>query len=183
MYGSRHHLDNSPRQRIQLPLFRYGRLVAMNIEIERKFLVDGDAWRNEVTETLVLRQGYLATDPRCAVRVRLSGACASLTIKGERTGGAAPEFEYAIPEQDAVAMLDLLAQKPLIEKKRHLIPCGGFVWEVDEFHGQNQGLIIAEIEMASPDQPFPLPSWIGREVTGEARYYNASLVHFPFSAW
>jgi adenylate cyclase len=155
----------------------------MSTEIERKFLVASEAWRNEVTKTLALRQGYLAAAPHCAVRVRLSGSSAHLTIKGKPVNGAAPEFEYSIPEQDASAMLDLLAQKPLIEKKRHLIPRDGFLWEVDEFAGHNQGLVIAEIELAAVDQPFPLPPWIGREVTGDERYYNASLVSRPFSSW
>ncbi|SBW01389.1 conserved hypothetical protein [uncultured delta proteobacterium] len=155
----------------------------MSTEIERKFLLSSDAWRNEVTETLSLRQGYLTTDPQCTVRVRVHGAAAWLTIKGKRVANAAPEFEYPIPEQDASAMLDLLAQKPLIEKKRHLIPRDGFIWEVDEFLGENQGLIVAEIELAAVDQSFPLPPWIGREVTGDKKYYNASLVNRPFSSW
>ena len=155
----------------------------MGTEIERKFLVRNDAWRQEVTKTLVLRQGYLATDPRCTVRVRVSGSTAWLTIKGEPVNGETPEFEYPVPEKDAVAMLALLARQPLVEKKRHLIPRDGLVWEVDEFLGHNAGLIIAEIELASSGQVFPLPSWIDREVTGERQYYNANLVSRPFCSW
>ena len=155
----------------------------MHTEIERKFLVTGEDWRDEATEVLLLRQGYLATDPQCAVRVRISGSSAWLTIKGKSVGGAAPEFEYPIPLPEAEAMLDLLAKQPLIEKKRHLIPRDGFLWEVDEFLGRNAGLIIAEIELASKDQTFPLPPWAGRDVTGEARYYNANLVSRPFCDW
>ncbi|MCC8195129.1 MAG: CYTH domain-containing protein [Deltaproteobacteria bacterium] len=155
----------------------------MHTEIERKFLLLNDAWRREVTQTLVLRQGYLATDPGCTVRVRVSGPSAWLTIKGRNVDGSAPEFEYPIPASDAAAMLELLARKPLIEKKRHLVPRDGFTWEVDEFLGPNAGLLVAEIELESLDQPFPRPSWIGREVTGERQYYNASLVARPFSDW
>ena len=155
----------------------------MATEIERKFLVTSDAWRDEVTETLTLRQGYLMTDQRCSIRARVSSSSAWLTIKGKKAGPTAPEFEYPIPVKDAEAILDLLAKRPLIEKKRHLVPRDGFVWEVDEFFGQNEGLIIAEIELASEDQTFPLPPWIGREVTGEGRYCNANLVSNPFSEW
>ncbi|MDL2210193.1 CYTH domain-containing protein [Desulfovibrio sp. OttesenSCG-928-O18] len=152
-------------------------------EIERKFLVRSDAWRNEVTEVLPIRQGYLSTDKDCAVRVRRSGENAWLTIKGRPVNGAAPEFEYEIPVPEADAMLDTLAQKPLIEKKRHLVPHGGLPWEVDEFLGENTGLILAEIELTAPDQTIALPAWIGGEVTGNPRYYNANLVAAPFSTW
>lgn len=155
----------------------------MNTEIERKFLVSDDSWRREAVEILLLRQGYLSTEPGCAVRVRLSGDKAWLTIKGERVGGAAPEFEYPVPVPDAAAMLETLAKKPIIEKKRHMIPHEGFVWEVDEFLGDNAGLVIAEIELASEDQAFPLPAWAGEEVTGDPKYYNASLVARPFTIW
>lgn len=155
----------------------------MATEIERKYLVTSDAWRHEATEILLLRQGYLSTDPECAVRVRISGSSAHLTIKGKNIGGAAPEFEYPIPVADAADLLDNLAKKPLIEKKRHLIPKGDLLWEVDEFFGENAGLVIAEVELDARDQAVPLPSWVGREVTGDARYYNASLVASPFSKW
>ena len=155
----------------------------MGKEIERKFLLRNDEWRREVAETLVLHQGYLTTEPRCTVRVRVSGDSAWLTIKGAQIDGVAPEFEYSIPEPDAHAMLASLAKLPLVEKKRHLIPRDGVIWEVDEFLGDNAGLVIAEIELATPDQVFPLPSWIDREVTGKQQYYNASLVSRPFSSW
>ncbi len=155
----------------------------MGIEIERKYLVTGDTWRAEATDVLSLRQGYLSTDPECAVRVRVSGSSAFLTIKGKNIRGAAPEFEYPIPAADAADLLDTLAKKPLIEKKRHLIPRDGLVWEVDEFLGQNAGLILAEVELESAGQAVPLPAWIGREVTGDPRYYNASLVANPFLSW
>lgn len=155
----------------------------MGIEIERKFLVATDGWRNAATRVLHLRQGYLSKSPGCAVRVRVSSDAAWLTVKGRSVNGIKPEFEYPVPVADAVAMLDNLAQKPLIEKNRHLIPMDGFTWEVDEFFGENKGLIIAEIELASLDQPYPVPTWLGREVTGDPRYYNASLVTKPFLSW
>lgn len=155
----------------------------MGTEIERKFLVTGDGWRNEARETLLLRQGYLSTDPECAVRVRISGDAAWLTVKGRSVNGSAPEFEYAVPVEDAASMLDLLAKKPLIEKRRHLVPKDDLIWEVDEFFGQNEGLVIAELELSSIDQAFSPPAWAGREVTGDARYYNASLVANPFLNW
>lgn len=155
----------------------------MGIEIERKFLVATDGWRNAVTRVVPLWQGYLSTAPECAVRVRMSGDAAWLTVKGFSVNGAAPEFEYPIPVADAATMLDKLAQKPLIEKIRHIVPMDGFIWEVDEFSGENKGLVIAEIELASADQPYPVPAWLGREVTGNSRYYNASLVARPFLSW
>lgn len=155
----------------------------MNMEIERKYLVTNDAWRHEATTILVMRQGYLCTDPGRTVRVRVSGGEAWLTIKGKRVDGAAPEFEYPVPAADADAMLDALAKKPLIEKKRHLVPHEGFVWEVDEFFGDNAGLVIAEIELDAPDRAVPLPAWAGAEVTGDPKYYNASLVGRPFKDW
>lgn len=148
----------------------------MNREIERKFLVTGDAWRDGVTAVLHIRQGYLATDPDCTVRVRRAGEKAWLTIKGRAVNGAAPEFEYAIPAADAENLLATMARKPLIEKKRHLAPYGGLTWEVDEFLGANAGLVLAEIELAEPGQDVPLPPWVGREVTGDARYYNVNLM-------
>lgn len=155
----------------------------MALEIERKFLVTGDAWRREATEIRHIRQGYLAVEQACAVRARLIGDRAWLTIKGQVINGVTQEFEYAIPASDAATMLDILAKRPLIEKVRHSIPHAGLVWEVDEFFGDNAGLIIAEVELDTPDQDVTLPAWVGREVTGEARYYNASLVTNPFCRW
>lgn len=154
----------------------------MGIEIEKKFLVINDAWREGAT-VLYLRQGYLSTDKNAAVRVRIRDNAAWLTIKGPVVNGAALEFEYPVPLADAEAMLESLARKPLIEKKRHLVRHEGMLWEVDEFLGENAGLILAEIELTAPGQPFSPPPWLGREVTGDARYYNANLVANPFSRW
>jgi adenylate cyclase len=120
--------------------------------------------------------------PERTVRVRLLGERAFLTVKGPTAGASRAEFEYAIPPDDARAMLDL-CEKPLIEKTRYVVPHGGLVWEIDEFHGANAGLVVAECELASEDQPLDKPDWVGEEVTGDARYYNSSLVARPFSTW
>ena len=117
------------------------------------------------------------------MRVRIEGEQAMLTIKGANVGATRGEWEYPIPLADAVELLDGLCEQPLIEKVRHRIEHAGMVWEVDEFLGANAGLVVAEIELASEDQPFEKPDWIGVEVSGDARYYNANLIRHPFSQW
>lgn len=154
----------------------------MAIEIERKFLIRGDDWRLLATG-IVYRQGYLAAEVNCTVRVRVAGEQGFLTIKGASQGIGRAEYEYAIPLQDATEMLDTLCQRPLIEKTRYRIPWQGVVWEVDEFAGENQGLIIAEVELRDPDQALELPGWIGAEVSDDPRYFNSNLAKFPFSQW
>ena len=151
-------------------------------EIERKFLVTGDAWR-ELAEGTMYRQGYLSTVEDRTVRVRTVGAKGYLTVKGITVGATRTEFEYEIPVADADTMLDELCIRPLIEKTRHKIPFNGLVWEVDEFAGDNDGLIVAEVELSHEDQELRLPNWIGEEVTGDPRYYNANLVVHPYKAW
>lgn len=153
----------------------------MGLEIERKYLVTGDAWRT--SEGKIYRQGYLTTDPYRTVRVRIAGDQGQLTIKGASQGASRAEYEYEIPISDASEILDHLCQRPLIEKCRHRITYGGLVWEVDEFFGENAGLVVAEIELEQEDQPFDLPAWVGNEVTSDARYYNANLVTAPYSTW
>ena len=154
----------------------------MGVEIERKFLLAGDEWR-ALGEPLLLRQGYLSSDAARVVRVRIEGDQAYLTIKGKSVGATRGEWEYPIPLADAAELLDGLCEQPLIEKVRHRIEHAGMVWEVDEFLGANAGLVVAEIELASEDQPFEKPEWIGVEVSGDARYYNANLIRHPFSQW
>lgn len=154
----------------------------MGTEIERKFLVRGDAWRG-LAPGVPYRQGYLDATRGCVVRVRMAGERAFLTIKGPSTGLSRAEYEYEIPPADGQAMLDSLAEKPLIEKMRYAIPVDGLVWEVDEFCSENEGLIVAEVELATEEQEFQKPCWIGEEVTGDPRYLNASLVKHPFSRW
>lgn len=154
----------------------------MGIEIERKFLLAGDAWRG-LGQPVLLRQGYLSSARERVVRVRIEGGQAMLTIKGANVGATRGEWEYPIPLADAAELLDGLCEQPLIEKYRHRIEYAGMVWEVDEFLGANAGLVVAEIELASEDQPFEKPDWIGAEVSGDARYYNANLIRHPFSQW
>ncbi|MGV8869179.1 MAG: CYTH domain-containing protein [Janthinobacterium svalbardensis] len=154
----------------------------MGVEIERKFLLQGDAWRG-LGQAVLLRQGYLSSARERVVRVRIEGEQAMLTIKGANVGATRGEWEYPIPLADAAELLDGLCEQPLIEKVRHRIGHAGMVWEVDEFLGANAGLIVAEIELASEDQPFEKPEWIGAEVSGDARYYNANLIRHPFSQW
>jgi adenylate cyclase len=151
-------------------------------EIERKFLVRGDTWRSSAKGT-TYRQGYLNSAKERTVRVRIADAKAFLTVKGVTVGATRSEYEYEIPFDEGKAMLDTLAEKPLIEKKRYKIPVGDLTWEIDEFLGDNAGLIVAEIELTSEDQAFDMPAWIGEEVTGDPRYYNANLIKNPFTRW
>ncbi len=154
----------------------------MALEIERKFLVSGDGWRVLATGTPYC-QGYLAAEPTRTVRVRIAGDQGYLTIKGLGDGLSRPEYEYAIPLTDAQEMLHRLCLPPLIEKVRYKIAWQGLIWEVDEFAGENQGLILAEVELEHPDQAIELPPWIGQEVTGDPRYYNARLREHPYRQW
>jgi adenylate cyclase len=152
-------------------------------EIERKFLLRSDAWRTQSESSERVRQGYLIADGVRSVRVRTKGGRGFLTIKGAAIGLARPEFEYAIPLADAEALLDTLCHAPQIDKTRHLVRHDGMLWEIDEFHGANAGLIVAEVELASVDQVVALPGWVGAEVTGDGRYYNSQLAVRPFSTW
>lgn len=154
----------------------------MGVEIERKFLLVGDAWRALGTPSL-MRQGYLSADPARTVRVRIEGGRATLTIKGKSAGATRAEFEYDIPVDEAAQLLDHLCERPLIEKYRRRIEVDGHTWEVDEFLGDNAGLAVAEIELASEQEAFTKPGWAGAEVTGDPRYYNSSLIRFPYSQW
>ena len=156
--------------------------VSMGREIERKFLVQSEAWKSGVTSARSLRQGYLAIDSGSNVRVRTDGERAWLTIKGRGEGITRPEFEYEIPAADAAPLLDL-CQNRVVEKKRHLVPVGDRTWEIDEFSGENIGLVVAEIELPDEGTAFALPAWLGAEVTGDPRYLNASLAVHPFARW
>jgi adenylate cyclase len=154
----------------------------MSVEIERKFLVLGDEWKS-LGQGTSIRQGYLSTQPDRVVRVRIEDAMATLTIKGRSVGATRGEWEYPIPLQDADELLTTLCERPLIEKTRTRIKHDGMVWEVDEFFGENLGLIVAELELQSEDQRFAKPDWVGEEVTHDARYFNANLLKHPFTAW
>ena len=151
-------------------------------EIERKFLVTGDGWRAKGAGKRY-RQGYLSTVKERTVRVRTVDDKGFITVKGISVGAARSEYEYEIPAPDANEMLDRLCERPLIEKTRYRIPMAGVVWEIDEFAGENRGLIVAEVELESEEQQVSLPDWIGREVTDDPRYFNANLVAHPFTRW
>lgn len=154
----------------------------MGREIERKFLVkEDDGWRSESGK--VYRQGYLSTVKERTVRVRTIDDEGYLTVKGITRGATRREYEYEIPVDDATEMLDDLCERPLIEKKRRKIEYDGLTWEVDEFFGENEGLILAEVELEDEDQDFNKPEWIGVEVTDDPRYFNANLVDHPYSEW
>ncbi len=154
----------------------------MGTEIERKYLTRDDSWRAGA-DGKVYRQGYLSVKADRNVRVRTIGETGYLTIKGRSAGITRLEFEYEIPIADARDLLDRLCFKPLIEKTRYKIEHGGLVWEVDEFAGDNAGLVVAEVELTSEGQAIELPPWVGREVTDDPRYFNARLVEMPFSKW
>ncbi|MBW2443650.1 MAG: CYTH domain-containing protein [Deltaproteobacteria bacterium] len=154
----------------------------MGTEIERKFLVTENSWRS-LAAGVKYRQGYLNSAKERTVRVRTIDDKGFLTIKGITTGASRAEYEYEIPVGDADALLDNLCEKPLIEKNRYKIDFEGFVWEVDEFFGENQGLIVAEVELESEDQAFEKPGWIGEEVTGDPKYFNSNLINNPYLKW
>ncbi|MBC8478425.1 MAG: CYTH domain-containing protein [Candidatus Delongbacteria bacterium] len=154
----------------------------MQLEIERKFLVSGDGWRDQAPGIRYL-QGYLSADPQRVVRVRSYEQRGFLTIKEGAQGITRREFEYEIPYTEASYLLDNVCLQPLVEKTRHRITMAELAWEIDQFHGVNSGLIIAEIELPTSDTSFDLPEWIGREVTDDPRYYNANLARNPYTAW
>jgi adenylate cyclase len=157
---------------------------SMPVEIERKFLLASDAWRRDVSRSEPMAQGYLAGPPasRCSVRVRIAGDEAWLNIKSLTLGVERDEYEYAIPRADAERMLATLCGER-VEKIRHHVTVGGHLFEVDEFIGDNAGLVVAEIELSHADEPFERPAWLGREVTPLARYYNVNLATHPYSRW
>lgn len=151
-------------------------------EIERKFLVIGNKWR-ELANGTHYRQGYLNSIKERTVRIRTINDKAYLTVKGPTVGVTRMEFEYEIPYNDCVEMLDNLAEKPIIEKTRYKIKADNLVWEIDEFFGVNEGLIVAEVELQSEEQKFEKPEWIGEEISGDPRYFNSNLVNNPYTTW
>lgn len=155
----------------------------MAIEIERKFLLKNEQWRTVAGESSLIRQGYLSDQPERTVRVRVAGEQAWLTIKGKTEGIARLEMEYPIPVAEAMQLLDQLCLKPLIEKYRYRIAQGDLVWEIDEFLGENAGLVVAEIELSAADQAFDQPDWLGAEVSDDPRYFNSALIRQPFLRW
>lgn len=158
-------------------------MASNNLEIERKFLVLDESWRDAVRGSAYFRQGYLSEEARCSVRVRISGDQAWLNLKSVTLGAQRHEFEYAVPVADAQQMLDLLSCKPVIEKTRYFVDIGPHTWEIDVFEGENAGLVVAEIELDSPDEAFARPAWLGEEVTHDPRYYNTCLASTPYRHW
>lgn len=155
----------------------------MGIEIERKFLVRGDAWRQSVDRQYQCRQGYLANTGHSSVRVRVMGERAMLNIKSATLGIRRDEYEYMIPVADAEQMLASLCQGHVIEKVRYLVPLGAHTWEIDVFAGDNAGLVVAEIELSNENEPFERPDWLGEEVSLDTRYYNVCLLDHPYKDW
>jgi adenylate cyclase len=152
-------------------------------EIERKFLVRDDSWRAQAGAGKPYRQGYLESGTAASVRVRVAGDRGSLNIKGATLSVTRTEYEYEIPVQDAEEMLATLCVRPIIAKRRHFVDFAGHTWEIDVFEGENEGLIIAEIELERADEPFERPPWVGEEVSDDPRYYNVSLVRHPYKDW
>ena len=166
----------------------------MAIEIERKFLAAGDGWRDLVCKRIPILQGYIQSMPERTVRVRTSGEHGFITVKGKKYGASAPEFEYRIPYADARQMIEELCLPGVISKVRHHVPLVSVedgvlkthenrYWEIDEFHGQNRGLIVIELELLSETEIIPAPHWLGEDVTEDVRYLNSNLVQNPFSMW
>lgn len=153
----------------------------MGREIERKYLVTA-AWVPQ-GEGTHFQQGYLSSQKERVVRVRIEGDRAKLTIKGVTTGVTRAEFEYDLPLEDARILLDQLCERPLIDKHRHVERHGGHTWEIDVFHGDNDGLVLAEVELASEDEAVALPPWAGPEVSGDPRYFNSNLLKTPYKSW
>ena len=155
----------------------------MPVEIERKFLLKNDGWRKQADQGKEYIQGYLVGSRHASVRVRIEGDRAFLNIKSATLGVRRQEYEYAIPVDEAKEMLANLCEQPLIEKTRYLIQDQGLCWEIDVFKGDNEGLVVAEVELESELQQFVYPSWLGKEVSDDPRYYNVSLVKHPYKSW
>jgi len=155
----------------------------MAIEIEHKFLLANEKWRDYIDHSAKMRQGYLTSNSNSSVRVRISGEKAWLNIKSATAGNQRYEYEYEIPVHDADEIIGNLCRKPLIEKTRHYVYQENHTWEIDEFSGENKGLIVAEIELSKQNEVFTIPNWIGKEVTDDLRYYNNKLSQHPYNIW
>jgi len=154
----------------------------MGIEIERKFLLQNSDWKEFSDNGVQIKQGYLNSNTERTVRVRILDEKGFLTIKSKTVNITRQEFEYEIPLEEALQLLKI-CEKPLIEKKRFKVLVDNIIWEIDEFKGDNKGLIIAEVELQNEDQQVTLPNWIGKEVSNDDRYYNSSLIQTPFASW
>lgn len=155
----------------------------MATEIEYKFLICNERWRSQVDRSVRMRQGYLTSDTRCSVRVRVADNQGFLNVKSGTLGIQRSEYEYPIPLAEAEEILDTLCERPLLEKIRHYVRFGEHLWEIDEFAGDNAGLIVAEVELDHPDEPFARPDWLGEDVSHDIRYYNSQLARHPYRTW
>jgi len=155
----------------------------MAIEIEHKFLLANNDWRQYITRSVKYRQGYLSSQANTSIRIRISDEHAWLNIKSATIGAHRHEYEYEIPLSDASEIIDNLCRKPLIEKTRNIVIDSGNTWEIDEFDGANKGLCVAEIELSEMGKTFVKPHWLGKEVTHDLRYYNNNLAIYPYSEW
>ncbi len=155
----------------------------MPVEIERKFLLANDNWRKQVARAHRIRQGYLGTVDKASVRIRVQDEKANINVKSATLGLRRMEYEYEIPLPEAEEMLEQLCQHPQVDKTRYIVEVGPHVWEIDEFHGDNEGLLVAEIELDSEEESFIKPVWVGKEVTQDSRYYNVNLIRHPFNLW
>lgn len=155
----------------------------MGIEIERKFLLKNDGWRTQAGPGVAYRQGYLIGSRQASVRVRIEGDRAFLNIKSATLGVRRQEYEYPLPLDEAQEILETLCGKPLVEKKRYVVHHARHEWEIDVFEGENEGLIVAEVELVAEDETIVLPDWVGAEVSTDPRYYNVNLVEHPYSTW
>ena len=165
----------------------------MGIEIERKFLLKNDDWKSLVLKSTVFKQGYLVSgnnsdeqsldQGKSSVRIRIEGDSANINIKSMTLSITRQEYEYSIPLDDALNMLDELCEQPLVEKIRHIVKYDNHKWEIDVFSGSNEGLVVAEIELNNEAEKFSIPSWIGQEVSEQVKYYNMNLIYNPYSSW
>ena len=155
----------------------------MAVEIEKKFLLANDNWRDKVEKSVKFCQGYLVGSKKASVRVRIEADKSNINIKGATLGIRRQEFEYPIPMDDARELLETLCDAPLIEKTRHYVSIGCHTWEIDEFIGDNAGLIVAEIELSNENEQFEIQDWLGKEVSEDKRYYNSMLIKNPYKNW
>jgi len=159
------------------------------IEIERKFLLKNNNWKQQVSHSTKIRQGYFAhggsagQPAKASLRVRIDGEKANINIKSATLNMRRMEYEYPVPIAEAIEMLDQLCEMPQIDKTRYRIKAGRHTWEIDEFYGENEGLLVAEIELSSEDESFEKPAWLGKEVTEDVRYYNVNLIKQPYKDW
>jgi len=155
----------------------------MPIEIERKFLLKNNDWREQVTSSFRIRQGYMGEIDKASVRIRVQGKKANINIKSATLSMRRMEYEYEIPLDEALEMLDQLCKQPQVDKTRYIVEQGKFKWEIDEFYAENEGLLVAEIELDDEKEAFDKPKWLGEEVTEDPRYYNVNLIEKPYKEW